>query len=957
MNVWFQRYISAGQRSLTLSLRVWRKLIPGTVALLLLWMLMRIGIGPSLENLAYDALFQIRGELPWSDRIIIVEIDESRPDQSSKFFRVRDRIAAVLSAIALDEPSVVAVDILMPDAAPEDSQLATAIDQLDRVVLAQSWNEDGIPILPTKQLDATATATGHIYRRKEVDGLVRRVDLQRQGVNALALVATHLYLESRGIIPAQTHRPALWINWLSSSEHAQRVTYQDIIENRVSPGTFRDRIVLVGLSNSAIDSLQTPYNRDPATNEIYLDATVISNLLERNSLHVLGREWTIILLVLGGPVLSILISRWRLERRLCMWLVLTTAWGGISIVAFQFHYWLPVALPIMLVSLTSAVVELKEQNRVYRLLRQSEERYALAVRGSNGGLWDWNLNSGEVYYSQRWKEMVGCDGAILTNRPQDWYGRVHPDDIAALKEAIANHLEGRSESLEHEHRIILTDGSYRWMLCRGVAVRDRQGRAYRMAGSQLDITERKLIEEKLWRNAYYDDLTGLPNRVFFVERLRRAIVHAQHNPLYFYAVLLLDVDRFQVVNNSLGNAIGDQLLVAIGHRLKGFFPVESVIARLSGDEFAILVENIEHARDANRYAEQIQHLLSLAFNIEDHEVFITVSIGITLSSSRYTQPERLLQDADTAMYKAKAQGKACFEVFDPAMHNRMLARLTLENDLRRAITYEQRLDHHLSPPVYSDVSSTPDEPHPGLMLYYQPIVALDTQTLVGFEALARWQHPRSGLLGPKKFIGVAEETGLIIPLGWWIMRQACRQLQQWQSERAEAKRLIMSVNLSSRQFVMADLAHHVHSILSETGLEPTSLKLELTEGTIMESGRSVIDVMHQVRSLGVQLAIDDFGTGYSSLSYLSRFPIDTLKIDRSFVAKMTTDSDSSEVVRAIVTLAHNLNMDVTAEGVETEAQSQQLLNMECEFGQGFFFAKPLDVHAAEALLAQHLGNS
>jgi diguanylate cyclase (GGDEF)-like protein len=473
-----------------------------------------------------------------------------------------------------------------------------------------------------------------------------------------------------------------------------------------------------------------------------------------------------------------------------------------------------------------------------------------------------------------------------------------------------------------------------------------------MAGSQIDITSRKKVEEKIWRSAYYDELTDLPNRTFFIDQLRRAIADSQKNALYIYAVLLLDVDRFQVVNNCLGNAVGDQLLVAIAHRLKGFFSSQAIIARRSGDEFLILLDNIQDQRDTTHTAEQVQQILSLPFNLDGHEVYVSVSIGIALGSRRYNAPEHLLQDADTALHRAKAQGKARYKIFDPVMHNRMVARLKLENDLRRAISNEQR---------YIDVDASGQPMLPELVLHYQPIFDLAGRKIAGFEALSRWQHPTKGFMNPGQFIAMAEETGLIIPLGWWILREACRQMRHWQKQFPDLTEVTMSVNLASRQFAMPDLTSTVQLILEETRLSPSNLKLEITESTIMDTGEKVTKVLNKLRALGIRLAIDDFGTGYSSLNYLYQFPINTLKIDRSFISKMMIyprhvpikkGDDSTEIVRTIVNLAHNLGMDVTAEGVETMEQCEYLHDMGCEYGQGYYFSRPLTPEAGTAILAE-----
>lgn len=931
--------------------RVWSRCLPGIVALLILFLLSQIGLSNALENLAYNALFYLRGTQPWSPELVVIEVDEARLMSQGEFSHFRYRLTELLDLLERGEPSVVVLDLLTTDRTPADTKMAEAMNAIGTVVLSQSWDEQGLVLEPVPQLREAAWGIGHSGPQWDTDGIVRQVQLIQNGVPALSVVAANAHQSTADrlfSVPVENTR--LWINWPGSAQMVSHYPLQDVLSGIIPVQAFRDRIVLVGLTTPYLDKLQTPYNRDRPTNGIYLHAAAINNLLESNALHRPGQSLWVLLLVLGGPILSYLITDWRFEYRMAIWVLFLVLWSGLSLFLFHRAIWIPTANPLLLISLTSIVVATKEQHRINRLLRQSEERYTLAVQGSSGGLWDWDLKANRIYFSHRWKEMIGDE--MIGQHPEDWYQRVHPDDLASLQEAITNYLDGKSERFENEHRLRHQDGTYRWMLCRGASVCDRQGVPYRMAGSQIDITSRKQVEEKIWRSAYYDELTDLPNRTFFVDQLRRAIADAQKNALYIYAVLLLDVDRFQVVNNSLGNGVGDQLLVAIAHRLKGFFSSQSIIARRSGDEFLILLENIQDQRDTTHTAEQVQQILSLPFHLDGHEVYVSVSIGIALGSGRHATPEHLLQDADTALHRAKAQGKARYQIFDPVMHNRMVARLKLENDLRRAISNEQR---------YIDIDESGQPLLPELVLHYQPIMDLASQNITGFEALSRWQHPTKGFMNPGQFIAMAEETGLIIPLGWWILREACRQMRHWQKKFPDLTDITMSVNLASRQFTMPDLTSSIQLILEETKLSPRNLKLEITESTIMDTGEKVTKVLNKLRSLGIRLAIDDFGTGYSSLNYLYQFPINTLKIDRSFVSKMmiypnhvplNKGDDSTEIVRTIVDLAHNLGMDVTAEGVETTEQCNYLHEMGCEYGQGYYFSKPLSPDAATAILAE-----
>ena len=615
-----------------------------------------------------------------------------------------------------------------------------------------------------------------------------------------------------------------------------------------------------------------------------------------------------------------------------------------------------------------------ERKLAEEALRESEERYALAVRGSNEGLWDWNLKAGTVYFSPRWKSMLGCQEDEIGDSPDEWFNRVHPEDLERVKSAIAAHLEGLTHHFEKEYRMLHKDKTYRWMLCRGLAIRDANGKAYRMAGSQTDITDRKVAEEHLIYDAFHDPLTGLPNRALFMERLSQAIARARRQPEYQFAVLFLDLDRFKVVNDSLGHVVGDQLLIALADRLQGSvasgrqvcLPESNTVARLGGDEFVILLEEIQDIGVAEAIAERIQKDLRQPFNLDRHEVVVTASIGITLSaieqrdgvSGTYKTcpyPGDILRDADIALYRAKALGKARYEVFTTAMHTHAVARLQLENDLRHALARTKVKDWHQTKIVnssgYSSLSPQSASFSHSFILHYQPIICFSTGRINGFEALVRLSHPVRGLVSPVDFIPIAEETGLIIPLGAWVLREACRQMRLWQQEFPELAPLTMSVNLSGRQFSKPNLAEQIQQILQETELAAPSLKLEITESVVMENAADATASLEQLSNSGIQLSIDDFGTGYSSLSYLHRFPLNTLKIDRSFVSRMDAEGENSEIVQTIITLAHNLGLDVIAEGVETADQMEQLRSLGCEAGQGFFFSKPLDSDSARALIA------
>ncbi len=549
--------------------------------------------------------------------------------------------------------------------------------------------------------------------------------------------------------------------------------------------------------------------------------------------------------------------------------------------------------------------------------------------GENDGLWDWNLKSKRMHFSLRWISMLGCEQHEVGNTPEEWFRRIHPEDQKQVQLEIDAVLAGNAPRFESQHRMLHKDGTYRWMSCHGIIMRNKDGRAVRMTGSHSDITAEKVT----------DALTGLPNRLLLLDRLSRSLERARRHNDFTFAVLILDIDRFKSLVERLGSSAGDQLLIAAARRLEtclragdtvarlGF---EHVLARLGGDEFIILLDGLNEVGDAKFVAERLLKEISAPFEIIGHEVYISASIGIALSITGYSQPEEALRDADIALHRAKSLGKARCEAFDTASLASAQARLQLEADIKGALERQE------------------------FVVFYQPVVSLASNRIAGFEALVRWNHPTRGMVGPLEFIPVAERTGLIIPLGRWVLREACRQLKSWQDVLGIPEQIWISVNFSNIQFKQPALVKQIREVLDELKLDPHCLILELTESAVTGNPESASSLLMQLRVMGTKVALDDFGTGYSSLSYLRQFPVDFVKIDHSFVRRMETDKDLAEIVRAIGDLAHQLGLHVIAEGIENSEQLDLIRSLQCEYGQGYLLSKPVDSEKAEALLMADL---
>jgi diguanylate cyclase (GGDEF)-like protein/PAS domain S-box-containing protein len=582
----------------------------------------------------------------------------------------------------------------------------------------------------------------------------------------------------------------------------------------------------------------------------------------------------------------------------------------------------------------------RQLQRIRRQLAEREQLFQLIAENAADMIAVIDRNGQRLYNSPASQKILGYGPEELAATSSN--DKIHPDDRARVLEASAKASDtGRGERLEY--RIRHKDGSWRFLESTASAIQSVEGETIGLVIVNRDITERKRAEERLAHQSFHDSLTDLPNRSLFLDRLQRIVtVSRRHSELKF-AVLFIDVDEFKVFNDSLGHVAGDNLLVQIAQRLTAglrgadtiarshvgedtdLFVGESTLSRPGGDEFAVLIEELHDPSDAIRVAQRIQQRLAIPFDSNGQEIVLSVSIGITFSNDGGMKAQDILRDAEIAMYRAKSGGKACYEVFDHAMHAGAIKRLQLETDLRKAVELNQ------------------------FCVYYQPIVSLSSGQIVGFETLSRWQRPES-LVMPGEFIAVADETGIILAINRQLLYEACRQLRSWQALFPSDPPLTINVNIAPKQFAQPDLASQIGKILKETGLDPCCLNLEITETIAMRDADRSAVLLTELKDLGVHLDIDDFGTGYSSLSRLQRFPVDTLKIDRSFVSRMDTDGETREIVRIIVMLAHGLHLKVVAEGVETEAQAEMLKDIGCELAQGYLYSKPVPAETIEQLL-------
>lgn len=572
-------------------------------------------------------------------------------------------------------------------------------------------------------------------------------------------------------------------------------------------------------------------------------------------------------------------------------------------------------------------LEIVKHQQTTEVLRISEERLESILSSIEDVVWSIDANTAKLIYCNTALEKIyGYPISNFFEDEQFWLKVIHQDDRPRIEKANHNVL---TEGVIHdEYRILRPDQEIRWVSDRRYLIYDQHGKPVRIDGITRDITDQKRAEQQLVHDALHDALTGLPNRNLFMDRVEQALKYSKRHPKYRFAVMFIDLDRFKMINDSMGHTIGDHFLRSIAKLLENCLrSVGDTVARLGGDEFTILIDDIQEDSEVIAIAERIFHKFSYPIQLGNHTLFPSASIGIAMSNQEYINGSDLLRDADIAMYQAKSFGKGRYVLFNQEMYEQHLKVSQLDSDLHYALERKE------------------------FELYYQPIISLASEQLAGFEALIRWHHPKRGLVSPSDFIPIAEETGLIIAIGDWVLNQACRQMHIWQNKYASAKNLKMSINLTCQQIREKDLIDKLDRVLAEIAIDGINLRLEITESSMMDQGEETIAKLEQLRARNIQLSIDDFGQGYSSLSYLHRFPVNTLKIDRTFVDQMISGGQNLEIIRTIIILAHALNMDVVAEGVETQQQVVMLKQLGCEFAQGYFFSRPLTATAAEQIIA------
>lgn len=903
-------------------------------------------------------------------------------------------VQQVLQGLAADRPAgdqLAAEARRMVEADSADVNLARAFDKAGNVVLAMAMSmESGVEAAPDWTLDwlipyvfpncaaarvpnvwprvqapipslsQAATLGGTVNVNFDVDGAPRGeilatavgedcyaplavaaaanyADIPWDSQSIRLTVGQNFMLGDR-IIPLGPDNDIV-LNYLGKAGTIRTISFAEVISGRFQTDAFKNKLVFFGTHVlGGIDIFRTPF--DDSLPGVERNATLAERVLHGN--NIVRPGWAPLIgfaaVILLGLVSAMVTRFVTTGPAVIANTALAAGWFVVGYVAlFPYGIWLNVIYPITAVALNTAVqlalratAEESSRRRAQAELARSEERYALAARGANDGLWDWDMLAGTFYTSPRWQQMLGLRADRMAGLPGDWFDRVHRDDIDTLRAAIDAHLSGSSTHLEQELRMRHADGEDRWVVVRGMAVRESGGKVARFAGSMTDITARKLAERQLMFNALHSHLTGLPNRALLIDRTDQALQLWSRDKNADVVMAVLDLDRFGHFNESLGQKVGDDILIMLARNLEQAMRPDDTLAHLGEDEFAVtrfIAGNVE---------EQVEDLIStlkatLAQRLEiaDRSLEVEASIGFVIASqSAGAVADELLRDANLALYRAKAQGRNQVVRFEPSMHQSAMKRFGLEADLKRAIAAGDQLE-----------------------LFYQPIIDLKDGHLHGFEALIRWRHPERGMISPVDFIPLAEDTDMIVEIGRKSIMEAARQIANWMPAEGDPPQI--AVNVSGKQFMAPGLLEDVERALKVSGIPKGALKLEVTESLIMDNPERTAELLRKLISMGCKVSIDDFGTGYSSLSHLHRFPFHTLKIDRSFVMRITDSREGLEIVRVISSLAHILERDVVAEGVETEEQAAALTKLNIQYGQGYFWSKPLPANEASVFLAKN----
>jgi diguanylate cyclase (GGDEF)-like protein/PAS domain S-box-containing protein len=821
-------------------------------------------------------------------------------------------------------------------------------------------NEIGV-LPPVVELGEAAHSGGFVNLQKDRDAAPRSESLARQfdqeTYPPLSLAAAAAYLGTAPLdlelnlgslsetgsvrigdrtIPIDPDGRVL-VNYYGPNQTFPTYSLVDVVEGKFPAGTFKDKIVYIGATLTAVqDIFKSAFSL--VLPGVERHATITQRILEGPSLvepayaELINR----IALVVLGLLTAAFTARLQASSGIIGAVVMVLGWWGAGQLALfpggiRLNFVYPaLAIFANFIAMTVLRVIREEQQRraAERDLRISEERYALAARGANDGLWDWDLVTSRFYTSPRWHQMLGIAGEEARGLPEDWFARTNAEDVAILRAAIDAHLSGQSAHFEQEFRMRHADQSDRWMQARGLAVVDNVGKPYRFAGSMTDITDRKLAERQLLFDAFHSRLTGLPNRALLIDRINQAAQLWHPGSESDVIVLILDLDHFRNINETLGQAVGDQVLISLARNLERALRHDDTLAHLGEDEFAVLRFA---AGDVQGQLEQLlgalYQVMAERIEIEGRDFEMSASIGYVFATqSAGESGDELLRDANLALYKAKTTGRNKAEPFEASMHATAVKRFDLEADLRRAIAKGGELE-----------------------LFYQPIIDIQNDRMHGYEALLRWRHPTRGLVSPIDFIPLAEDTGLIVEIGRRCILEAARQIAAWTPSGGGMPPQV-AVNVSGRQFAAEGLLDDIENALRITEIPPGSLKLEVTESLVMDNPERTVDLLKRIMAIGCKVSIDDFGTGYSSLSHLHRFPFNTLKIDRSFIVRMTDSREGFEIVRVIASMAKVLERDVVAEGVEEQVQVGMLREMGVEFVQGYVFSKPLPAPEATAFL-------